>query len=271
MTLSTLFPKWYMSKTVLDPKRIRTSWNQFKGLHKLTPARFTAEAVEKERDRLLKTLSASTVRRSLADIAVFGQWLHKQKHIHNKVEWDLPAESKPRQRWLTATEMKLMLETSRRTDVPLWFDQGLHLSFLTGQRISAILGLRWDQIEGDVIDFNFGVDPRSKRRGIIPVTAAIAVILKECEGNSPLVLGPVTYTEFLNEWYRVCGLCGIEGATPHTLRHTVATQLVAKGIPILEVSRMLGHSNTVITERVYAKFAPEFTRRASEEMGRMMA
>ncbi|MCC6324492.1 MAG: hypothetical protein DCC43_07760 [Candidatus Brocadia sp.] len=32
-------------------------------------------------------------------------------------------------------------------------------------------------------------------------------------------------------------------------RHSVASQLVNKGVPLLSVSRLLGHSNTKMTER----------------------
>ncbi|HST79335.1 MAG TPA: tyrosine-type recombinase/integrase, partial [Verrucomicrobiae bacterium] len=35
----------------------------------------------------------------------------------------------------------------------------------------------------------------------------------------------------------------------HTLRHTFASLLVMESIPLLTVSRLLGHSSTRITER----------------------
>lgn len=270
MTLSDLFPRWYMSKSVLEPRRIRSSWKHFSGLHKLAPAKLTREAVEKERDRLLKTLSPSTVRRSLADIAVFAQWLVDNKHLKDLPTWKIPAETKPRQRWMTADEMKLLMQTARREDVPIWVDQAIHLCLLTGQRIGAILGLKWSQVSNGIIDFNEGVHERCKKRGVIPVTASIESILKECEGNETFVLGKVDYADFLAQWHRVCGLCGIKDATPHTMRHSVATNLIARGTPILEVSRMLGHSSTAITEKSYAKFAPDFTRRASDRMSEML-
>jgi integrase len=50
--------------------------------------------------------------------------------------------------------------------------------------------------------------------------------------------------------------------TPHILRHTVATQLAQKNVPIPQIARILGHSDSRITERVYAKFSPEFCRQA---------
>lgn len=39
--------------------------------------------------------------------------------------------------------------------------------------------------------------------------------------------------------------------TPHKLRHTVASIMIDKQIPIYSVSRFLGHSSVQTTERVY--------------------
>ena len=50
--------------------------------------------------------------------------------------------------------------------------------------------------------------------------------------------------------------------TPHILRHTVATQLAQKNVPMPQISRLLGHRSTAITERVYAKYSPDFCRQA---------
>jgi integrase len=44
---------------------------------------------------------------------------------------------------------------------------------------------------------------------------------------------------------------GLPHVTPHTLRHTHASQLITSGIDILTVSRRLGHSSPGITLTVY--------------------
>lgn len=46
----------------------------------------------------------------------------------------------------------------------------------------------------------------------------------------------------------------ITGDGAHLLRHTAAVRMAESGVPMAEISRYLGHSNTTITERTYARF-----------------
>jgi integrase len=57
--------------------------------------------------------------------------------------------------------------------------------------------------------------------------------------------------------------------TTHTLRHTAASLMVAAGVPIFDVSKILGHSSVVVTMR-YAHFAPEAGRKAVDALGRVL-
>ena len=46
--------------------------------------------------------------------------------------------------------------------------------------------------------------------------------------------------------------CSRTDVTVHCLRHTYGSYLLSKGTPVFNVSRLLGHSSTQTTERVYA-------------------
>ena len=67
--------------------------------------------------------------------------------------------------------------------------------------------------------------------------------------------------DFRKVWSNLMKITGLD-ITPHVLRHTVATQLAQKNVPMPQISRLLGHRSTAITERVYAKFSPDFCRQA---------
>jgi integrase len=58
---------------------------------------------------------------------------------------------------------------------------------------------------------------------------------------------------------------GIEGFSPHILRHTAASHMVMAGVPLAEVARMLGDSEAMV-EKTYAKFSPDYLRRAADAL-----
>ena len=56
--------------------------------------------------------------------------------------------------------------------------------------------------------------------------------------------------------------------TPHTLRHTCATNLLYAGRPLPEVAQYLGHANQGVTATVYAHVIARGTRDAAEALAR---
>jgi integrase len=59
-----------------------------------------------------------------------------------------------------------------------------------------------------------------------------------------------------HRWDRATKAADCPDVTLHILRHTCASRLVQRGIPIYTVSKWLGHSSVKVTER-YAKLAPD--------------
>lgn len=59
---------------------------------------------------------------------------------------------------------------------------------------------------------------------------------------------------------------GVEGVTPHVFRHTAAVWMAEASISMSEIAQYLSHSNTNITERVYARFSPDHLRRAASAL-----
>lgn len=57
---------------------------------------------------------------------------------------------------------------------------------------------------------------------------------------------------FGRAFHRLCEKCGIKGGHLHRLRDTFAVELLLAGVPIQEVSILLGHSSIRVTEKHYA-------------------
>jgi integrase len=57
----------------------------------------------------------------------------------------------------------------------------------------------------------------------------------------------------------------IKNASLHTLRHSHASHLLSRGVPLPVVSERLGHSDANITARIYAHALPSDDQRAADE------
>jgi integrase len=59
----------------------------------------------------------------------------------------------------------------------------------------------------------------------------------------------VVISNFQILWRRVREALGLADFRLHDLRHTYATKLVRKGVPLIDVSKLLGHSTLRMTLR----------------------
>ena len=62
-----------------------------------------------------------------------------------------------------------------------------------------------------------------------------------------------------NIWYDALKVAKIEKRyVPHNCRHTIASRLVEKNVPLKKVANILGHNNTSTVQRYYAKKVEDF-------------
>lgn len=68
--------------------------------------------------------------------------------------------------------------------------------------------------------------------------------------------------------YPILDRLGLPRVHVHDLRHGFATIMLAEGVELITVSRMLGHSSIRITADVYAKVMPRLEEDAMDRMQR---
>ena len=74
--------------------------------------------------------------------------------------------------------------------------------------------------------------------------------------------GPTTleYTVYIT--MRAIGeRCGVADCRPHRLRDTFAVRMLLRGVPIEDVSRLLGHASVLVTQKYYAAWTTSRLRR----------
>lgn len=129
----------------------------------------------------------------------------------------------------------------------------------TGMRRGEILNLKWDSI-----DFDYGfielLETKSGKSRKVPISTKLNEVLNNIERKSEYVfVNPETnqpYVDIKKSWTKAVKDADIKNFRFHDLRHTVATRLVEKGIDLLVVMEILGHSKIETTMR-YAHPVPK--------------
>lgn len=62
---------------------------------------------------------------------------------------------------------------------------------------------------------------------------------------------------------------GLDGVTPHVLRHTAAVWMAESGLPMSVIAQYLGHKDDRITQRVYARYSPDYLARCTNAIEAM--
>ena len=84
--------------------------------------------------------------------------------------------------------------------------------------------------------------------------------------DNGLPANPDSVNSFLRKFSKRYGLTHIN---PHSLRHTMASNLINKGVDIVTVSNRLGHAQTSTTLNVYSHIVNKADEKASEAVADM--
>ena len=102
--------------------------------------------------------------------------------------------------------------------------------------------------------------------------AAQAILARQPRAASPYVFPSPRHPDkslshALCLWHRARKEAGLDDVRLHDLRHTVASQAVARGVPLPTVARMLGHAHPRMTLR-YAHVGDRDLQAAAERIGK---
>jgi integrase len=181
-----------------------------------------------------------------------------------------PKGNPPKDRWLTRQEAAAMLRAARK----FRYQHSVRMILIglyTGSRPGIVLALRWDQIDlerGVMFRVPRGTDQGDKKRSP-PVRLGRRILAhlrrwKAIDGHIPFVchFDGKRVLEPHGSWKRITKEAGLVGVTPHTLRHTRATWMAQKGVPLFQAAGFLGMTVKTL-ENVYAHHHPDYQEEAA--------
>jgi integrase len=190
------------------------------------------------------------------------------------------------ERVLTAEQLQALIAATRRVRV----ETMIRVAGEGGLRLGEVIGLRWPDVDlpgrrltvaqsvwqeaarGDQPLRRLAGPPKSGRERRVAITGSLAARLGQwyaasvVEGGAPAegyvwparAGGPMDRSTPGQALARLLGRAGLvdrDGrplVTFHGLRHTAASIMLSRGVPLIVVSRQLGHANPNITAQVYA-------------------
>lgn len=170
-------------------------------------------------------------------------------------------------KYLTQEQIAAVMKAARGHSEPIHLFCALGI--YAGLRTKEIGFARWEWIDfeqGTVTvqgDDEGAFTTKGKRHRTVPLHEMLRAILELVREPQGYIINPIKVEngawrvryEPRKAFATVCKEAGVPWATPHTLRHTFASQLVMSGVSLYKVQRWLGHSDPK-TAMIYAHLAP---------------
>lgn len=241
---------------------MEVSWKSLKPIFgHLRPDQVTRALCRSYRaGRKANGMSDGTVIKDLGVLKAALKWTKKDAGA----EFELPPSPPPRDKFINREQFEKIVAAAEYPHIKLF----ILLAMFTAGRSAAILELTWDRV-----DFETGLialgegDKRAKGRATVPMNDRLRAALQTA--------AEARETGFVIEWAgrrvksvkrglaKACSDAGLPWVTAHVFRHSAARWMAERGVPMSKIAAYLGHSDSRITERVYAKYSPGWLKDAA--------
>ena len=178
------------------------------------------------------------------------------------VDLKLAPEAEPRERILSLEETARLFEAAEPDHLRMY----LLLAYGTAARPEAILELTSFQVDCDarIIQMNPPGRPQTKkRRPAIPMCETLRQVLRGLPAGPIVRYNGWALGSIKTAFHKARDRAGLgKDVTPYTIRHTMASEMRKRGVPVWEVAGFLGHSSGYRTTERYAKYGPDHLSQA---------
>jgi integrase/recombinase XerD len=223
-------------------------------------------------------LSESSKRRLISSIRGFYKFLMIDGHIKISPAEDIatPQKGLYLPKFLNQTEVEMLLsQPDVSTETGLRDRAILELMYSSGLRVSEAVNLQIREVDLDLGILTCTGKGNKTRR--VPVGASAVEWLKsylalrrknekiEIQNLFVSPAGKPLTRQLIHSFIKAYAKqCGLEGVSPHTLRHSFATHLVQNRADIRSVQQMLGHAD-ISTTQIYTHITDAHLKKAYED------
>jgi len=218
--------------------------------------------------------NARSVARHASALRGFYKFLMMEKIISKNptTNLELPKQSRTLPKLLSLDEIELLISSAGDTRNSLRLRTMLELTYAAGLRVSELCELPMTAILGDKLL----IHGKGAKERIVPIHAGAQRVLAQWvamrgDDKSKYVFpsggasGHITRDGFFKILKKCAVLSGIDPArvSPHVLRHSFASHLLAGGANLRAIQTMLGHED-ISTTQIYTHVLPEKLRETVE-------
>lgn len=217
-----------------------------------------------------RAVSDATSRYELQLLSTALGWAKGKATYTEKPEVWLPPKPERKIRHLTHAQFETFFKAVRAPHARLYVLLGLY----TMARPGAILDLTWGQVDFDLrqIDLNPpGRRQTAKLRPIVAMNDALFEALLEAHAahqiDHVIERGGQRIDNIKKAFQAASERCGFR-VTPYMLRHTGAVWAAEAGLPMTELAQFMGHDDDRTTQKHYARFSPDYLKKAANSVKR---
>lgn len=200
--------------------------------------------------------SGSTVNKKGSCLRMMFKTAQDQKWIEDFPNPPFRKEAQHRIRWMDEAEEKRVLDLCDHLGLVDLKDY-IITAIDTGFRRGELLTFQPKDFSNGLLHLHAGATKTEEARSV-PATRRVAEIVTR-RGNRPVIFSPLSRATLRAQWERVRHLLKLDGDPQfvvHMLRHTCASRLVQRGVPLAMVQKWMGHKKIETTLR-YAHLAPD--------------
>lgn len=215
-----------------------------------------------------QSFSAKTINRKISALRSFCKFLLQEKIIATNPLPDInaPKRQKPLPKFLSTSQINMLFETALNHQNASYVRTGviIKLMFASGLRVSEALGLPLNAVS--LNKKQISVKGKGAKERIVFFDDETKIILQNyisavrgyfATSKSTFLFpslraldGHITRDAFFKSLKKLAIECGLSPTliSPHTLRHSFATNLINHDADLRSVQKMLGHENISTTE-----------------------